>query len=224
MAGWNIKKLQQYIESTNPNDTQAIQIITSIGRCIEITLFHIFEARDAMNRFENAITGDEKEQLIHIFGFGEHQTEFQFSKLALQANLNAAINSARNLYDIFSQLINILVLNREIEEHLCDIYKVKKQLPSSPLKNDITALIGSHWFGYVAAFTNISKHRMLITQSYTVDFLEKKAEVKTANFSYKTSNYSSYWSGEVLEGILEVKNSIIHCGNSLNDMVIHDCA
>ena len=181
-----------------------------------LLMYHFYTARDSMNQFNKSDNGIHESNLKYILGISKDQLTFIRARLTHDANLIAFINSVRNLYDIFALLLNILLLESRIDESKCDIYKLLENLHESCLKNNLKELIGSYWFKYVVAFSNISKHRMLVTQQYSLDLIENKSGVKIGAFSYRGKDYPSYWSMEILESVLDVKNSIVKCGSNLN--------
>ena len=87
------------------------------------------------------------------------------------------------------------------------------------LKQKLDMLSASEWFRYVAAYSNTSKHRTLIQQSLHLSFADGTAGLRAAGFTHDQT-YSSYMVGDLLKGILLVKNQILVCGKALNSQVV----
>jgi hypothetical protein len=127
----------------------------------------------------------------------------------------------RGMFDIFSHLVNGLVLASAVPVPKCDISKVAKLLPQSELKDHLNELLSSEWFSYVVGSINTTKHRWLIQHQFSVSFEESSAGIWFDAFEYAGKHHPSYWSGAVLQGVLNVKNTMIACGRSLNRLVLH---
>jgi hypothetical protein len=139
--------------------------------------------------------------------------------LVVRANVIACIHTVRNAYDHLAQLCNALVLIPPITVKDCDFNKVRRRLPQSELLDEFDRLGDSDWFKYVAAYSNTSKHRALVQQSFHLSYANGTAGLRAESFQHDQS-YPSYMIGELLEGILEVKNNIIACGRALNKLVL----
>ena len=102
---------------------------------------------------------DQSEAIKIILGASDRQEEYYLAKVASDAHILGAAHSARAMFDVFAFLVNGLVLDGAISENSCNIQKVTKKLPSSPLKSELVALEKSYWFGFVCAFVNVAKQR-----------------------------------------------------------------
>ena len=139
--------------------------------------------------------------------------------LVVRANVLACIHTVRNAYEHLAQLCNALLIAPPISIEACDLRKVHKRLPPSTLRKELDVLLESQWFQYVAAYSNASKHRSLVQQSLHLSFSDGVAGVRAESFTHD-KDYPPYMVGDLLEGILEVKNHIIACGRALNDQVV----
>lgn len=145
--------------------------------------------------------------------------EHDHNTLVVRANVIACIHTVRNAYDHLAQLLNALLLTPPLPIKDCDFHKVRKLLPQSDLRQELDTLSESPWFKYVAAYSNTSKHRSLVQQSLHLSFADGIAGLRAEGFEHGEA-YSAYMVGDLLDGILEVKNRIIDFGLVLNSQVL----
>jgi len=181
-------------------------------------------ARDALNGIVNDAEPQRQENFMLILGMSEKHEEFAFAKLVGEANVIACLHTARNMWDMFAQLANALILEKPISVGACDIGRVLDAMPPSELETRLRILLDSHWYKYVAAFSNTAKHRRLVQHSMTVSIEENRIGFRIGAFSYGDKSFPAYWGHEVLEGAIEVKNGIIECGRLLNTVYIGEDA
>ncbi|MDT0617570.1 hypothetical protein RM531_03715 [Salinisphaera sp. P385] len=220
MLQWNLKELREAIRADRSESEAVLDIVHSIDRYIRIFLFHLYGARDALDEVIDPNAADPKEALAIVLGASERQEEYHSAKVASEAHILGAAHSARAMFDVFAFLVNSLVLSGAIPESRCSIQLVVDKLPPSPLKHELEALTESYWFGYVSAFVNVAKHRMLASHSFHVGFDDPYTGIRVGAFEYKGTTYPPYKVREFLEGVLEVKNKIVDCGALLNNQVV----
>jgi hypothetical protein len=179
---------------------------------------------DALKSIAGESDSTDIEMMKYALGIHEQQEEKVKADLISEASIISSIYTVRAIYDMFSHLVNGLVLAGELREHECDIKKVSKKLPDSTLQSKLTSLLDSNWFKYVDGFINTTKHRNLVGHSFTISFQENKAGARIAGFSYGNDTHESFWARELLEGIVSVKNDLILCGDSLNDSLLRGVA
>lgn len=180
-------------------------------------------ARDAMKGVVDENEPQGPENFMLIFGVSEKQDEFAYAKIVSEANIIGCLYTARSLWDLFAQLVNALTLVAPLTVDDCNIKSVSDLMPASPLKATLDGLLKSHWYTYVAAFINTTKHRQLVQHMMTVSIEEDRVGVRIGGFAYRTKLFKAYWGHEVLEGAIEVKNTIIECDRLLNaSYVNHD--
>lgn len=216
---WNLKQLRQHIKDSQSNNEVLLDIIHSIDRYIRIFLFHLEGARDAMNGIGDPENPQSRKNIEIVLGVSSQQDEFHLAKVASEAHILGAVHSTRAMFDVFALLINTMVLDGKIPEHRCDINRVVQKIPASPLKQELEKLLGSYWFGYVVAFINISKHRMLVRHSFHVGIEEPYVGIRIGAFEYNDQCFPVYQLREFLEGILGVNNAIVRCGKAFNNQV-----
>lgn len=178
--------------------------------------YHFCEARDALRAIP--IDGDPNSIKNHELMFSSSD-EHDHSMLIVRANVIACIHTVRNAYDHMAQLCNALLLSSAIPVERCDFHKVRERLPQSNLKQELDTLSDSPWFKYIAAYSNTSKHRALVQQSLHLSFADGVAGIRAESFTHDQT-YGPYMVGDLLEGILWVKNHIISCGRALNCQVV----
>lgn len=224
---WNLAELRKYITTEHPEKGWLVSTVESVGNSLYIYQYHKELARDAFAAFQ----AEQDPHGIKLFaaammaGTDEELEAFEDAMLASEANLIAAINITRNTFDIFSQLVNALSLPEPIEIGKCDIHKVREKLPDGPLKSEITQTTNSHWFKYLAGFSNTTKHRQLIshkpTQRYDSNETPLGGGAEVAAFEYRDEIFPKYWVQDVLEGTVEMHNRIVTLGIILNDSCLH---
>ena len=193
-----------------------LSVITSLDWSDRIFRYHFDTARDALRDIPVDDERNFRSSLESLFTSSE---EHDYKMLVIRANVISCVHTARNAYDHLAQLINALILSSAIPVKDCDIKKVHKALPSSNLRQELDHLIASHWFQYVVAYSNTSKHRALVQQALHLSFADGKAGVRTNAFTYD-KDYPAYSVGDLLDGILEVKNNIVACGSALNSELL----
>ena len=217
---WNLKELRETIHADRSDSEAILGIVHSIDRYIEIFLFHLYGARDALDEVIDPNAADQIEAMAVAFGASDRQEEYHYAKVASEAHILGDAHSARSMFDVFAFLVNSLVLSGAIPESRCSIQRVVDRLPSSPLKHELEGLLDSYWFGYVSAFVNVAKHRMLASHSFQVGFDDRYTGIRVGAFEYNGTKYPPYKVREFLEGVLEVKNKIVNCGALLNSQVV----
>lgn len=213
---WNLAELRDYIRHLGEEKRFLLDVVDSVDRSVLIFRYHLFTARDALKGIVDDHDPIGRKNFEFILGSSEQQKDFNRARLVSEANIIGCIHTARNIFDIFAQLVNGLALNSAIEIRSCNIHAVHDNLPPSPLKDCISELRDSDWFNYISGFINTTKHRRLIQHSFTLSFAEGFAEVRISAFKYNGRDYPAYWANEVLRGVVEVKNRIIVCGCALN--------
>jgi hypothetical protein len=132
----------------------------------------------------------------------------------------------RNYADIFAQLANTLAMPTPLSERDSTFGKVATSLPESALKQGMLGLNSSHWFRYLAAFSNISKHRRLVQSKASVSFEENVSGLRVEEFSYQFSQkedvvvFPRCWGHDLLEETYTVYRRILELGQTLNHHVI----
>ncbi|MDH4554789.1 hypothetical protein E8F11_06295 [Pseudomonas sp. BN417] len=220
ISAWNLKELRDRIRENRPVDGESlVEITNSLGRSREIFEYHKKLARDAFEAFntENDPTG----MLLaeHVFGVTEKNDLLTEANLASEANLIACISVTRNAFDSFGQLLNGLVVPEPCTGNFY-IHDVLKKLPAGELKDQLKIATSSAWYEYMQAFTNIVKHRQLIKHNSSLSFVEDRRGGKVNGFKYKGKDYTDYWVRDVLQGTVEVQNSLVTCGRALNRLYI----
>lgn len=217
---WNLAALRAHIRSAQAEPRSTLEIVSSIDRSIRIFCYHMASARDALSGVVNEAQPSGKENFLLVFGASEQQDEFEYAKVVSEAHLIGCLHTARGLWDLFAQLLNSTILQTPIPISACDIAKVAAALPNSPLQARVNELLSSHWYRYVSAFINTTKHRQLVQHMLSVSFAEDRAGIRVGAFKYGATTFDAYWGTQVLEGAIEVKNGIVACGRLLNQAVL----
>lgn len=224
LSAWNLKNLRSRVRATRSDADQVMELISSISRSVQIFRYHIATARDALKGIVNETEPQGQENFMLILGASERQGEFAYAKIVSEAHIIGCLHTVRSLWDLFAQLVNTLVLVEPLAVSACDIKRVIAVMPACPLKDRLDVLLASHWYTYVAAFINTTKHRQFVQHMMTVSIEENRAGIRIGAFTYGSKSFKSYWGHEVLEGAIEVKNAIIECGRLLNAAYVNDDA
>lgn len=216
-TAWNLAALRSYIKASHANGSELQELVRSIERSWGIFGYHMISARDAMKGTIPTDGSDTyTETMLALFGASDRQTVFEWAKIANEAHLIACLHTTRGVWDIYAQLLNRLVVSSPLTIDKCDIRRVAERLPASALRDRIDVLLASHWYGYVSAFINTTKHRQLVEHQTSVSFVEERAGIRVGAFKFNSKSFPAYWDTEVLEGAIEVNNSVIDCGRMLN--------
>jgi hypothetical protein len=220
---WSLEKLRQFIREERNGDQSLFDLVYSVDRGVTIFRYHFVTARDSLSNFYCPYEKASDEHMKRILG-GQDQEEYSLAKIANEANTVAAIYTVRSLYDLFAQLVRSLLLVGVVSESDCNIHIVRDKLEHGELRNCIDTLLKSDDFRYINAFANVSKHRCLVKHVSSVDFVNDKSGVKFNAFEYRGIKFPALWSDELLERILDTKNSIVMAGNALNRLCFREQA
>ncbi len=177
--------------------------LRSMSKTIDIYEYHKSEAYRLIKEIEP------KSHLEKMKFVWQPSKEMRRKKLLIQAHIQAAIYNSRALYDIFSHLINKVVLDGKIKVNYCSIDKVLNHLPAGSLKAALDLSIRTDAYLYVNAFVNTIKHRDLVETSSSIDFVNNRFGIKFIGFNYKEKPFDSLWAIDVLERSFNVKNNVI---------------
>lgn len=219
---WKLKELQEWIETNRPDDTQTANLPKSLSRSAFIVHYHVHLARDAFAEFKEP-DGSTDKMFIAMMTF---EPDFSRAALVQEANVIAAIHTVRNYADIFAQLVNTLLIPVPVPEKESSFGRIAKDLPESAFKQCMQELNSSHWFRYLAAFSNISKHRRLLESKPSVSFDEGLGGLRVQEFSYTFSPkeaetlFPRCWGHDVLDETYTVYRRILELGQKLNEHVL----
>ena len=216
---WDIDALRTYLSNSLGPKSPSLAVVDSLDRYVGIFLYHLYTARDAMKGVVHTDDPYGLENSKYIFGLSVRQNEYHKAMVVTEANTLGCIHATRAIYDVFSHLLNDLLLCGVIGERQCEIASVAARLPDSQLKQILDSLLGSQWFSYVTAFINTAKHRRLVGQFFYVSFEDGSAGLHIPEFSYNGKAFTSYPLEEVLRGVVDVKNSIVYGGRALNSLL-----
>jgi hypothetical protein len=182
----SLNKLRDHVTALGPSKAHLIKTVDSIGQYTRIFVYHMSTARDAMKGVLNQDDPHVMRNLEIIWGTHEQRTAFRTAEIVCEANLLGCVHSARALFDVFSHLVNELLVSPAISKDQCNIHNVTKALPSSPLKHGLEVLLKSAGFDYVSALVNTSKHHFIVDQSTHIDFESEFVGIRVSAFEYKS--------------------------------------
>lgn len=219
---WKLNELQDWLETNRPDDIQTASLPKSLSRSAFILHYHVRLARDAFAEFKEP-DGSSEKMFVAMMSF---EPDFSRAALAQEANLIAAIHTVRNYADIFAQLVNTLLIPVPVPEKYCSFGRVAGDLPDSAFKQLMQELNSSHWFRYLAAFSNISKHRHLLESQPSASFDEDVIGLRVQEFSYEFNPkepgtvFARCWGHDLLEETYTVYRRILKLGQMLNEYVL----
>ena len=215
-TAWNLKELREHVRTQRAADRLTLELIDSVSRSDSIFVYHMITARDALKGILNYEEPQGAENMMLILGDSDRQEDLHYAKVVSEANLIGCIHTARNMLEIFAQLVNRMSLRSSIEVAKCTPKTVASKLPNSELKTKFEELLSSHWFMYTSAFTNTVKHRKLVQHQASISFVDNVVGIKIEAFEYGGASYQAYWANEFLQGVINLKNGIIDLGRSLS--------
>lgn len=220
---WNLAEIIDYINNhkcfSPDKKRSSIEIVNSIGRSIDIFRYHGVTIHREAERFFKNKDIPELERFLMLSGISQHQAAYETSRLACEGNFIACVHTVRNMYDIFSQLINDLILDSAIADNVCDLNKVISALHETPLKEALSNLKNSDSFYYISAFSNTVKHRVLVRSTSRIAMSQDRFEPHINSFEYNGRQHHGRWMMAALSDVEDVLNSIIHCGIYFNDLL-----
>jgi hypothetical protein len=218
--GWSLVALKDHVRDRGGDRRDfTIDVLDSIGRSNAILAYHV----DAVKRSVDGLLHDDKGSakcFDFLFGLcsepNNQNYECRQATVVNEAHLIAAINTIRSAVDMLAQVINELALEDRFPIEKVYVNRVLNRLPDSDLKTRLAGLHGSHWFKYVTGFINTSKHRNLVEQRFSISLERRLAGIRMSEFEYDETPFDDYWDHEILDGILDVADQLIHCGQALN--------
>lgn len=214
-TSWDMSALRSHIESEFGPYSFTIAALDSMSRANDIFHYHLFLARDSLSTHLDETKPLGVRNFSKILGLDE-DFEFRFARIASEANLIACILTLRNSIDIFSNLVNELVLVDKLLPSRCDINKLISKLPASKLKDELGSTVSSLPFTYISAFSNTSKHRLLVNHAVSASAVENRVGAQVGAFEYGGEAFPARWVREVLEDVVKVKNATVSWGCTLN--------
>ena len=189
---WNANPivLKQHLDSLGKQRELYIDYLDSVSRTIEIFEHHKSEAYKVISFLD---TIDPKKAMWLVFSYGDENEELENKVLVAQAHRQAALYNARNMYDIFAQLINVLLFYTPKRIHECNVKSVCDNLTRETLKSRIYEVLESYEYKYVNGFVNTIKHRSLIHLNRTVDLMESRAAIRVKPFEYRNDSFCKKW-------------------------------
>lgn len=159
------------------------------------------------------------------FTFGD--SVFREHVFAYEAHVEACVCCLHSLSDLLAQVINDVVLNRQLAEHQVGMKRVIDEMGSVDRAREVRdrskTLIGSDEFGYVEAFCNTLKHRFLVkTDSHGEFGGEYKNElgIRFQSFEYKGRTWPVTWGSEILGNMrARIAELVVGIGTSLDGYV-----
>ena len=216
---WDLAKLREHIDRVYGCDSVQRSFLDSIDRYILIQVYHRNQATDAMKGIVHEGDGSIFANTRFVLGVAENQQDYAFAKIANEANLIALIYATRATYDIFSQLVNSLVLNDQFSIERCNIGKVGDALPESSLKAELKRVRELSWYRWLMDFVNTVKHRQLVKHSFAVNMQKSGAGIFIESFEYKKRKHPKCSDSEIIGGVIELAKGIVPCGHALNNIL-----
>ena len=216
---WNLKDLRDACAFIGRDEKVHIERVDSIDRSIEIFAYHLSEAKQINDGIQPSTT---QAVLELVLTPDSKKVDLWHKQLAVQANTQAALHNARSMYDLFSQLVNGLLLHKPIATSSCDINKVARKLEDGQLKYHLVKVLSSDEYIYISALVNTIKHRNLVSFGARVSFETGDAGIQFRRFKYRDRMFEPMWVDQVLRYAHIVKNNLVTAGTLVNDLVVHN--
>lgn len=152
---------------------------------------------------------------------------FRKHVFAYEAHVEACVCCLNSLSDLLAQVINDVVLNRQLPEHQVGMKRVIDEMGSvnraREVRNRSKTLIGSDEFGYVEAFCNTLKHRLLVKTDFHGEFggeYKNELGIRFQSFEYKGRTWPVTWGSDILGNLrAKIAELVVGIGTSLNGYV-----
>src|SRR5688572_8473621 len=139
---WKLQALRDHLCGQGQNGFDpASRAVRSVSKMIDIFHFNAYAAKQALKGFVSEGERPTEEHMQLIFGVSERQKDFAYARLASEAHLLGTLLATRSIYDIFSQIVNALLLTSKLGEKACNIHTVRDSLPAGRLRSDLDKLL-----------------------------------------------------------------------------------
>lgn len=163
-------------------------------------------------------------------GQGEDGQKIRFARFTSEAHIIASAQALHSMFDIFAHIVywacdlasapEPLPLQRIGIHSVCRC--LSKTSANASVETRVRELIDLPEFEYLSAFVNTTKHRSLVSSSFSAAFDEGRYGMRFAAFSYtdprgQSRNYERKWAEDFLgqeAGAISMKFAEV--GNSLN--------
>lgn len=220
VASWSLEPLLTYASTLGPEFRREVEtLVRSIDRNCAIFRYHALTARDALMGFVDEGEPQSIKNWKLILGCSQNDEERQTAMVVSEANLIACAHTAINTFEVFAQLINLLLLGRGLTISQCTLKRAEGKLTDSDLKQSIATLRTSHWYKYIGAFVNTVKHRRLVQHQTSMSFVLDRFGIQIGAFEYEGEKYPECWCSEFLERAASVQGSLGVLGVTLNNEI-----
>ena len=218
-ATWDISELDRLIDSKYGEvyGKEFRKCSRSVSKKIEIAVYHYFQAIELLR-------GD---TCLHT-GRKDDDTRWSQAIIAAEANIVGYAHSMHSCIELFAILV-VMSLKLPVEKNI-NIYNVTSASSNFPaIQAYLSAIKESAEFIYLRAFVNSQKHIEFIGTNYWIGLYKEGFDdtygLRIDGFTYKDEKTPSKDHPEksaydfVANDFVCLKDSILRCGNELNDLV-----
>jgi len=152
---------------------------------------------------------------------------YQEHVFAYEAHVEACVCCLHSLSDLIAQVINDVVLNRQLGEHNVSMHQVISLMDSQGVADEVQnrseTFTASNEFGYVEAFCNTLKHRLLVKADFHGEFggeYRNEMGIRFQSFRCKGRLWPMTWGSDILrDKRAEIAELVVRIGLSLDDYV-----
>jgi hypothetical protein len=209
---WSLSTVRDVLQPTDQKHKLFLhEVLDSLQHNNELFNYHIFKSRDAR---EKAIGEQNQERLKDFVLMPDHKKK----KDIFEANAHflAATHTLRHFYENFAQLLNQLAIDRPLPIQQCTLRSVAKRIKDDSLKSELDALLTSPKYRYFEALVNVCKHRYVVSSIRSFQVPQNTFDITLKQFEYAQVVYPPCPMSEALEGLVEIKNMLVRCGNIFN--------
>ena len=223
---WDLGALRTQVQRLFGDDQRRIvsNCIRSVVDRREFTRHHY---KEAMRAISAKIEGrPDCEVMASMLGAYDKETgSFEDARFLAYLNILACVHNMRAVADNLVHLVYFATgMNLDnatrIEERSISWHKIKGELPTSELVQDLKILHSHDDFRYLVALDNHCKHRGIIDIGFSVNDAESTHGMRINAFTYEGVNYPQRWVTPLLTSEYQRQETqIMLVGNHLNDYV-----
>lgn len=227
---WDIKKLKEKVRKAHgkPIYLALSPCLNSLIERQDFTRYHYHEAKYLLEKHINK-DRNEKEIFQLVFAENGTQTEqFEYDKLRARAHITGCIQNLHSTSDILGHVIYYsLNLTNSKQDRDINLYNVNKWLDKNyqyqEIKNSLDRLINHQNYKYLAAISNYSKHRSIISVNLQFNLRKtgtEMTELVFPTFTHDRKTYPTTPAYQFLTSEFDRESRlVIEIGNKINQLL-----
>lgn len=236
-TSWDVEEARNLIASVHGSEQLALArtTLSSLAERQTYASYHYHEYRRILHAIFDSQT--ESQSLLEIALPHMLQDRWNITHPLTQASAHvmACVQSLHASLDTMAHAVYYaLGMNlgpNALKEHDVSLHRVIRALEgkvaNQPVLDQLSLLQGSPILKHLSAVANHSKHRRVLSPSFSVDLRDPENEKYTLDFpefSHHNTSYPSIGANKLLEEVQEVLSpTLVACGNAANH-VLHEIA